>query len=92
MAEIIFLVDLLLLLHSMPIDRGGCRGRDRMVVGFLTTCAIGAYHLECFEFNLAQAKSVFHEVKTYGLIKEKHILKTCGRSVVFSGYYCFLHQ
>jgi hypothetical protein len=23
---------------------GGCRGRDRMVVGFRTTCAIRAYH------------------------------------------------
>ena len=22
----------------------GCRGRDRMVVGFTTTCAISAYH------------------------------------------------
>jgi len=24
--------------------RSGCRGRDRMVVGFTTTYAIGAYH------------------------------------------------
>jgi len=23
---------------------GGCRGRDRMVVGFTTTCVISAYH------------------------------------------------
>jgi hypothetical protein len=23
---------------------GGCRGRDHMVVGFSTTCAISAYH------------------------------------------------
>jgi hypothetical protein len=23
---------------------GGCCGRDRMVVGFTTTCAISAYH------------------------------------------------
>jgi len=22
----------------------GCRGRDRMVVGFITICAISAYH------------------------------------------------
>ena len=26
------------------IFRRGCRGRDRMVVGFKTTCAISAYH------------------------------------------------
>jgi len=23
---------------------GGCRGGDRMIVGFTTTCAISAYH------------------------------------------------
>jgi len=27
-----------------PNQRGGRRGRDRMVVGFTTTYAIGAYH------------------------------------------------
>jgi hypothetical protein len=43
--EIICLVDLHFLLHSMPIDRGGCPGRDRMVVGFPTACTIRAYHL-----------------------------------------------
>jgi hypothetical protein len=26
------------------IYTGGCHGLDRMVVGFITTCAIGAYH------------------------------------------------
>jgi len=26
------------------IDHGGRRGRDCMVVGFTTTCAISAYH------------------------------------------------
>jgi hypothetical protein len=26
------------------IANGGCRGRDRMVVGFRTTYAISAYH------------------------------------------------
>jgi len=25
-------------------QQGGRRGRDRMVVGFTTTCAISAYH------------------------------------------------
>jgi hypothetical protein len=27
-----------------PITTGGHCGRDRMVVGFTTTCAISAYH------------------------------------------------
>ena len=27
-----------------PNEAGGRRGCDRMVVGFTTTCAIGAYH------------------------------------------------
>ena len=30
--------------QSICIQRRGCRGRDRMVVGFLTTYAISAYH------------------------------------------------
>jgi hypothetical protein len=36
-----FIIDLLdLHFHIF----GGCRGRDRMVVGFTTTCVIGAFH------------------------------------------------
>ena len=31
--------------------RGGCRGRDRMVVGFTTTNAISTYHHWCCEFE-----------------------------------------
>ena len=33
-------------LNDKPIilDIGGRRGRDRMIVGFTTTCAISAYH------------------------------------------------
>jgi hypothetical protein len=27
-----------------PVCREGCHCRDRMVVGFTTTCAISAYH------------------------------------------------
>ena len=30
---------------------GGCRGRDRMVVGFKTTCPISAYHHQHCEFD-----------------------------------------
>jgi hypothetical protein len=30
---------------------GGCRGRDHMVYGFTTTCAISAYHRESCEFE-----------------------------------------
>jgi hypothetical protein len=29
---------------SHPPKKRGCSGCDRMVVGFTTTCAIGAYH------------------------------------------------
>jgi len=28
----------------LPVASGGRCGRDRMVVGFTTTCAISAYH------------------------------------------------
>jgi hypothetical protein len=39
---LLFLILLLLVRHRML--GGGCRGRDRMVVGFTTTYAISAYH------------------------------------------------
>jgi hypothetical protein len=29
---------------SETLQYRGCRGRDRMVVGFTTTCAISTYH------------------------------------------------
>ena len=29
---------------SLIYTTGGCSGRDRMVVGFTTTCAISTYH------------------------------------------------
>jgi len=31
-------------LFEYTVINGGRRGRDRMVVGFTTTCAISAYH------------------------------------------------
>ena len=36
------LLDVIGLLHKKL--KGGRRGRDRMVVGFTTTCAVSAYH------------------------------------------------
>jgi hypothetical protein len=30
--------------RSYPDELGGCRGRECMVVGFTTTCAMSAYH------------------------------------------------
>jgi len=33
------------------LSRGDCRGRDRMVVGFTTTCVISVYHHWCCEFE-----------------------------------------
>jgi len=30
--------------HSIKNNKGGCRGRDRMVVEFTSTYAISAYH------------------------------------------------
>ena len=37
-------------LHSFLITRD-CRDRDRMVVGFTTTCAISAYQHQSCEFE-----------------------------------------
>ena len=54
----------------------GRRGRDRMVVGFTTTYAIGAHHHWCCGFDIMWWS----------------LSVTCGRSVVFSRSSGFLHQ
>jgi hypothetical protein len=36
---------------NIPVIARGCRGCDRMVVGFPTTCAISVYHNKCCEFE-----------------------------------------
>ena len=40
----------------------GRRGRDRMVVGFTTTCVVGAYHHWCCEFESRSGRGVQHHV------------------------------
>ena len=52
----------LFLLHVSNLGRG-CRGRDRMVVGFIITYAISAYHHWC-EFESRSGGGVQHyEIK-----------------------------
>ena len=41
----------LFLLNEMLQYLGGCCACDRMVVGFITTCAISAYHHCSYEFE-----------------------------------------
>ena len=36
----------------LPRHYRGCHGRDHMVVGFTTTCAISVYHHESCEIEL----------------------------------------
>ncbi len=59
------------------------RGRDRMLVGFTTTCAISAYYHERCEF----------ESRSWRGVLDTTMSVTCGRSVVFTGYsnktYCY---
>jgi hypothetical protein len=40
----------------------GCRGRNRMVVGFITTYAISVYHYWCCEFESQSGRGVQHYV------------------------------
>jgi hypothetical protein len=40
----------------------GRRGRDRMVVGITTTCAIGACHHWCWEFESRPGRDIKHHV------------------------------
>ena len=56
----------------------GRHGCNRMVVGFATTYAIGAYHHWCCEFESCSGRGVQHYVMKF----------VCG----FLGYSGFLHQ
>ena len=47
--------------HSIKNNKGGCRGRDRMVVEFTSTYAISAYHHWC-EFESRSGQGVQHYV------------------------------
>jgi hypothetical protein len=49
------------------ISNRGHRGGDHMLVGFTTTCAIGAYHyLSCeFELRYGEVYSIQHYVIKY---------------------------
>jgi len=50
--------------YITPIWDGGHRGRDRMVVGFTTTCAISAYHTKVVSSNpvYCEVYSIHHYV------------------------------
>ena len=63
------------------IYRGCHRGRDRMVVGFTTTCAISAYHHYSCEIEPCLWRGVLDTT-----ICDISCSVTCDMSVVFSGY------
>jgi len=64
-------------------ERSIRRGRDGMVVGFTTTCAISAHHHQRCEFESRSWRDILDATLCD---------KVCGRSVVFPGYSGFLHQ
>jgi hypothetical protein len=61
-------------------------GRDCMVVGFMITYAISAYHHKSCEFK-SHSGDVY-SIQRYVI----SLLVTCGRLVVLSGYSGLLHQ
>ena len=72
------------MLCELHYNARGRRGRDRMVVGFKTTYAISVYHHWCCEIESQSVWGVQHYVIKF--------VSDLDRSVVFSGYSCFLHQ
>jgi hypothetical protein len=46
----------------MYITYRGRRGRDCMVVGFTTTCAVSAYHHQSSEFELRLCRGVLDTI------------------------------
>jgi len=65
----------------------GRHGRDRMVVGFITTYAISAYHHYGCDVEFCSWQGVLDTT-----LCDKSLSVTCGRSEVFSRYSGFLHQ
>jgi len=47
------------------INNGGRRGRDRMVIGFTTTCAISAHHHWSCDFEFRSVRGVQHYVMKF---------------------------
>ena len=50
---------------SLKKENKGPPGRDRMVVGFTTTYAIGTYHHWCCEFEFRSGRGVQHYVMKF---------------------------
>ena len=59
--EILLKVTLNIITLTNDMTRGR-RGRDRMVVGFITTYAVSAYHHWCCEFESRSGRGVQHHV------------------------------
>ena len=64
----------------------GHRGRDLIVVGFIT-CEISAYYNYSCECEPCSWRGVMETT-----LCDKSLSVTCDRSVVFHGYSGFLHQ
>jgi hypothetical protein len=61
-----------------PRQSGGRRCRDRVVIGFSTTCGISAYHHNSCEFEPCSWRDILDTTLCNSLSV------TCDRSVVFS--------
>jgi hypothetical protein len=73
--------------EQLTLPERGRRRRDRMVVGFTTTCAKSVpITTKVVGSNLAQPRCTLYNIMWEGLSM------TCDRSVVFSGYSGFLQQ
>ena len=65
----------------------GLHGRDRMVVGFTTSCAISAFHYLPVSLSSNPAHGEVYSIQHYVI----SLSVTCGRLVVFSVFSYFLH-
>jgi hypothetical protein len=61
----------------------GYRGRDRMVVGFITTYYISAYHHWRCEFDSCSLRGVFYTALCYNVCYDKNILDDIHNSLDF---------
>jgi len=68
--------------------KGGSHGCDRTVVGFITTCAICAYHHWIYEFEPRSWRGVLDTT----LCDKVCLTVTCGRSVYILWFYAILNK
>ena len=70
----------------------GRRGRDRMVVGFTTTCAISAYHHQIFRIKPLSWRGVLSVLPTFQILLKRYQTKLTSKSILYLMKYSYFYS